>query len=265
MVNAGSNTVDLFDIEINKSGGSSVTFTNGTYVLNGTLYPTLGNIIMDAAPTQFIVNSISGVGGARIAAVSSGSSITGNVTVRRYIEPGVADWRCVASPVTGATLLDWDDNIAISGVGFPDGCAIGTGDACFYSVKRTTINAYVDVTNILQPLTNGKGFDVYMGDDTIVFSGVTLDVTGTVHGSADYVVNFNHGWNLQGNALVSPVVWSSLTKSHVGNYYYIYDTGAETWNGMMERQIHPVQQNLQVVSNSTRSRLLDLRFQVHYV
>ncbi|MBK6951972.1 MAG: hypothetical protein IPH24_07960 [Crocinitomicaceae bacterium] len=71
MVNAGGNTVDLFDIEINKSGGSSVTFTNGTYVLNGTLYPTLGNIIMDAAPTQFIVNSISGVGGARIAAVST--------------------------------------------------------------------------------------------------------------------------------------------------------------------------------------------------
>ncbi|MBK9590954.1 MAG: hypothetical protein IPO32_05410 [Crocinitomicaceae bacterium] len=88
VVNAGGNTVDLFDIEINKSGGSSVTFTNGTYVLNGTLYPTMGDIIMDAAPTQFIVNSISGVGGARIAAVSS-SSITGNVTVRRYIEPGV--------------------------------------------------------------------------------------------------------------------------------------------------------------------------------
>ncbi|MBK6951971.1 MAG: hypothetical protein IPH24_07955 [Crocinitomicaceae bacterium] len=138
-------------------------------------------------------------------------------------------------------MLDWDDNLAISGVGFPDGCAIGTGGACFYSVKRTTVNAYVDVTNILQPLTNGKGFDVYMGDDTIVFSGVTLDVTGTVHGSSDYIVNFNHGWNLQGNALVSPVTWSSLTKSHVGNYYYIYDTGSGNMGGVMGYLIHQVQ------------------------
>ncbi|MBK9590953.1 MAG: hypothetical protein IPO32_05405 [Crocinitomicaceae bacterium] len=66
-----------------------------------------------------------------------------------------------------------------------------------------------------------------MGDDTIVFSGVTLDVTGTVHGSADYVVNFNQWMEYPRKSFgPSPIICSTFTKSHVGNYYYIYDSGS---------------------------------------
>lgn len=234
-INASGNSVSLNDLEINNNSGNAITFFQGEYILNGTLYPTLGNLVIDSNPgNSFIVNSTSDVGGGRIAAFGTGASLNGDVTVRRFIPAGVADFRDIASPVIGATLSDWDDDLLISGTGFPDGCAIGSDGACFYSVKRYISNQYVDQTSMSNPLTNGVGFEAYMGDDTIIFSGTTLDVTGPIHTGSDYLVNVGSGWQIQGNPFASPIAFSSINRSHVDNYFYVYDASTgfyEYWDG----------------------------------
>ncbi|MBI3133418.1 MAG: T9SS type A sorting domain-containing protein [Bacteroidetes bacterium] len=234
-IDAGvGNSIEFNDLEINNSSGLGVTFYESEYVISGTLYPTLGTLTIDPAPgNSFIINSTSDVGGGRIAAINGGAAITGNVTVRRFIPAGVADYRDIASPVIGATLTQWDDDLFISGVGFPDGCAYGTG-GCFYSVKKYVINQYVDQTSMANPLTNGVGFEAYMGDDTIVFSGTTLDVTGTVRDGSDFPVTVGNEWQIQGNPFASPISFSTVTRSHVGNFFYVYDAATgfyEYWDG----------------------------------
>lgn len=233
-VDAGGSSVTLNNVEINKSAGTDVTFYLSEYIVNGTVSPNNGNLIIDPAlGNDFIINSTSDVGGGRIGAIAGGASISGNITVRRYIPAGVADWRDIASPVIGATLTQWDDDMYISGEGFPDGCAYGTG-GCFYSVKRYVINTYVNQTSMTNPLTNGVGFEAYLGDDTITYSGGTIDVTGTVHNGNDYAVTVGNQWQIQGNPFASPISFSTVTRSHVANYFYVYcpTTGYyEYWDG----------------------------------
>lgn len=233
-VDAGGNAVAFYDVEINNSSSGSVTFYLSQYTLNGTLYPTNGNMVIDpTVGNEFIINSTSDVGGGRVAAIGGSATITGDFVVRRFIPAGVADYRDICSPVIGATLTQWDDDLLISGVGFPDGCAYGTG-GCYYSVKRYVINQYVDQTSMSNPLTNGVGFEAYMGDDTITFSGTTLDVTGPIRDANDYVVTVGNLWQIQGNPYASPISFSTVTRSHVDNYFYVYDAATgfyEYWDG----------------------------------
>src|SRR5690606_7200153 len=124
-LDAGGSTIEFNDLVINNSSGGNVTFFESVYIINGTLFPNQGTLLMSPSlGNELIINSTSGTGGGRIAAFNGSSSIVGPVTVRRFIEPGSADWRNLSSPVSNATFVQWDDDLFISGTGFPDGCAI---------------------------------------------------------------------------------------------------------------------------------------------
>jgi hypothetical protein len=225
-VDAAGNTVEFNDLLIDNTHPLGFTFYQSEYILNGTLYPNQGDIIIENVPgNSFIVNSVSATEGGRIAAISGSATITGDVVVRRFIQPGVADWRDISSPITNGTVLTLDNQMSISGEGFPDGCAYGTG-GCFYSVRQYVNNQYVNVTSVTAPLVSGSGYQVFFGDDLTTFSGITLDYRGTILDNSDHQIAIGSGWNIQGNPYPSPITFTTLTKSHVGNYYYIYDSGS---------------------------------------
>ncbi|PZE18292.1 hypothetical protein DNU06_00205 [Putridiphycobacter roseus] len=221
---------DFNDIEINNNG-DVVELQNGTIVLNGTLTPTSGKF--DFTAGSFIVNSVSAVSSARIAAVNVNAELSGNATVRRFIPAGVAGNRNLASPVVGATLAHWDDSLAISGYGFPDGCAYGdtTASGCYFSVKYYWQDRFYDITNINYVLENGKGYEIFIGDDLVTYSGTTIAVTGALNNSDVTTMNTT-AWGTLGNPYASPVLFSQASTTNVmGKYFYIYDpaSGGYQW------------------------------------
>jgi hypothetical protein len=220
-IDAGGNTVDFNDLEINNSGGG-VTFFESQYILNGVLYPTQGSMTIDPTPANaFIINSTSAASTARIDQAGSGFTFDGTFTVRRFLPGGNADYRDIASSVNGADLSMWDASIFMSGEGFPDGCAYGTG--CFYSVLYYENDVAVEVTDPNEPLVTGRGYEVFIGDDLTTFGGATLEVTGTLNDGQDVVLTALANYSTLGNPYASPISWENISLSGVGDFFYVYD------------------------------------------
>ncbi len=225
------NSVEVAFNDLTLENSDSVILDNGTVLIDGLLSPNSG--VFDFSAGSLIINSTSGLTTGRVGPVGINCSFNGNATVRRFLPPGVAGNRNLASPVIGATLSDWDQDLAISGAGFPDGCAYGdtTASGCYFSVKKYFISQYQDVTSITYPLTNGTGFEVFVGDDLSVWSGATIEVTGTLNDN-DVSTVIPNGWHIAGNPFASPVLYSqAITTNFVSDYFYVYDaqSGSYQW------------------------------------
>jgi hypothetical protein len=216
----------LSNLLVDNPSDADVTFENGIFSLSGTFSPNLGNIVI-APSTQFIIESNSPTEGGRIGPIISPTTITGNIAVERFIPPGVADWRNLSSPVIGSTFDDWDPDLAMSGPGFPDGCASGPDDPCFKSVRYTNHSISVNVLNSYEPITNGRGFELFVGSDLELFDGTTLTSTGPVNSATDVIRNYSTGWTTIGNPYASPIHYNEVNKSSsISKYYYVYDAAA---------------------------------------
>ena len=221
-------TVDFNNLVINNSSGVNVDLFGGTYILNGKLSPNVGALLLDGG-TTFIINSTSATTGGRIGQIINPASLSGTFSVRRFIPAGTADYRNMASPVIGATFDNWDPDIFMSGPGFPDGCAFGP-NGCFKSVKYHKNSVYVDVLNSTDPITNGTGYELFLGDDLNTFSASTVTSTGNLNTGADIVRSMNTGWELLGNPYACPITYSTIAKtSQIGKYFYVYDATAGSY------------------------------------
>lgn len=236
LINANGNTVNLHEVLVESPNQSNIFFFNGEYVLNDVLHPNKGTMIVISG-AKFIVNSVSETTSGRVGVMLPTFTMQGNVTVRRFLPAGSAGNRLIASPVNGANLSEWDNDIYISGTGFPDGCAYSS-DGCYYSCKRYSggdfSGSYIDVTDPNEPLPNGTGYEVFLGDDLNVFSGATISSTGTLRSSSDFSIvspQIMPGWNIMGNPYASPISFNAIVTSHIGNYFYIYDvaSGGYQW------------------------------------
>ncbi|MFK8037026.1 MAG: T9SS type A sorting domain-containing protein [Crocinitomicaceae bacterium] len=222
-----SDTVEFFDLEINNMG-DSVKLLNGRIIMNGTLSPNSG--VFDYTAAGITINSTSSLSSARVGPVNINAVLLGDATVRRFIPSGVAGNRNLASPVIGATLADWDDSLLISGLGFPDGCAF-TAAGCYYSVKEYSLSNFNDVTSIGASLDNGRGYEIFLGDDLVTFSGATVSVTGSLNNTDVTTINPN-GWGTFGNPYASPVLFSLASQTNImGLYFYVFDaaSGGYQW------------------------------------
>ncbi len=231
-INAFGATVDFHDLEINNSTGSNVDLFSSVYQLNGSLLMEKGHLVIDnSAGGLFVVRSTSPTTSGRIGEIKTGTTISGNVRVERFIPAGNAEWRNLSSPVSNTTLADWDEELFMSGTNFPDGCAYGAS-GCFHSVKIHTVGVSQDITNINTALIPGRAYEVFVGDDLNTFSGATINVNGQLHPSTGVSVTINHDWNTVGNPFASPILFSSIPKSsQMGKYFYVYDavTGGYQW------------------------------------
>lgn len=218
-----SGTINFYDLTIQNSS-TGVTLNTGTYTIDNNVVVNDGGLNTNGNGFTLLAN---GTQSARIRFINAGTSITGNVTLQRNLPAGSADYRDLSNPFTGGIdFSQWDDDLIISGTGFPDGCAYGGG--CFASIKTFDAfsQTYSDVTNVTDPMENSIGYEAFLGDDLNTFNGVQLDVTGTVNGAAGFLQNVRAGWNLVGNPYACEIDWHSMSLgAGVGDFFYIYDSG----------------------------------------
>lgn len=159
-------------------------------------------------------------------------TITGNVTVERYLTGGW-DWHLLSSPVVDQTIVGSTNFIE-----FPSG--IGDPNVDFYRYDETaTSTPWVNIkgaggtlnTNFGTPSSNplfveGQGYLVSYQTAEITKSFVGVPFTGPMLIPLTYTSGGSKGWNLVGNLYPSAIDWDegNITKSGLfSDYYYIYN------------------------------------------
>lgn len=227
----GSAFTNFGNLEIANTAGVNNIANNR---IRGTLFLTAGTLSATSNDFLFVSDA---AGTARIDQVmAGGGSLSGTRFVcQRFVgvsAPSTSTpyWSYLSSPVSGATVLDWDNEMYMSGVGGAD------GNACcpiFYSVRRYSGSVYSNLTSTGTALGTGQGFMVWTADNMTTFSGLLFDSRG-IPTIGDQSINVPSGFTVIGNPFMSQVQWSSFTRTNVNNFFYIVDESISnyaTWNG----------------------------------
>jgi hypothetical protein len=227
----GSFFTDFGNVEINNTSGVNNVANNR---IRGTLFLTAGTLTASSNDFLFVSDAS---GTARIDQVASGGgTLSGTRFIcQRFIGVSAPStttpyWSYFSSPVTGSTVLDWDNEMYMSGVGGAD------GNACcpiFRSVRRYSASVYTNVTSTGTALGTGQGFMVWTADNMTTFSGLLFDTRG-VPVIGDQNISVPAGFTIIGNPFMSQVDWASFTRTNVNNFFYIIDESISnyaTWDG----------------------------------
>ena len=101
-----SSTAQLGTMTINNSAGGTVTISSGPVDIYSSLNLTKGNLVIGSSPALLTLKSTA-TQTANVTAITSGYSITGNVSVERYITGGTATYRgfrLLSSPVYASAV-----------------------------------------------------------------------------------------------------------------------------------------------------------------
>lgn len=215
--NAINGTATLTTINaIEKTGTGTLSFGHATNLLDS-IKISGGSV----TGTNLTLKSTSALK-ARIAEISGGGSLTGNITVETFIPGGTTDWAVLgASGVNGLTFNSWYPTIPMSIEGSATGVT-SAGGYYFESVQGwDEANAYgYDTTmTIGTSITPGKGYWLFVGtglsssaDITTVVSGspVTGNQTPSLSNSAQ------NGDCLLANPFPSPISWDRIVAANPG-------------------------------------------------
>lgn len=231
--------LDAENITINNAAG--VTTQNGAINLHGRLTLTNGNF-----ETNNSLTLISDATGTASIAEITGGSISGEITMQRYVDAGATNWRFFSPPVSGATLADWNDDFITSGFTgsdfpffIPNGWVTIFTSIYFYDETVTGIldNGYVAATNVTNSVAVGEGLWIWCGDTITGTDPFTVDITGPPNtGTINLPVTYTNsgsatddGWNMVGNPYPASIDWddASITKTNINNAIYIWNPDLE--------------------------------------
>ncbi|HOX81970.1 MAG TPA: T9SS type A sorting domain-containing protein, partial [Chryseolinea sp.] len=240
----------LHHININKSSGTSVTFSNSAN-LRGTLNVASTNTTAFSNGNLTLVSSSDdGSADAAINTLPTGSSISGDVNVQRYMSGEGRIYRYLSSPVSNATIESLMDDFPITGT-FDDpstGAGINSASPSFYYYDETLFDplgwiAYPSLGLASEnPMEAGRGYSAFIREGT---NATTWDVTGTINqGDIELPVTYvntntpaSDGWNLVGNPYPASIDWDVVNgwdKINIDNGIAIRDNGIDNflyWDG----------------------------------
>ncbi|MDQ8003604.1 MAG: T9SS type A sorting domain-containing protein [Pedobacter sp.] len=215
------------------SGGTK-TLTSGSFAVATTGVLTMGSsTTLNANGNLTVLSDVSNSG--TIATIPSGSSISGNVTVQRFVRGGAKDpfrtHRMFSSPIhTGSNtynLAQLTDDILITGKsvnGFHEVGNSGTS-AWFYDATSTGFKVFPSATT---PVLAGRGvYVLYRGNTSNAAAkvaspyvdpeNVVMDFSGTLNQQnvtvpLEYSATVS-GFNLLGNPYASSINWDNVISS----------------------------------------------------
>jgi hypothetical protein len=208
----GTSATDFYNVTINNGSNTTINSSNqgikAVLLCNGTLN-TSGNLTLLSTVTQTALVDGSGSG-----------SISGNITMQRYLPSGFG-YHYFSSPFQAATVNEFGDDMDL-GATFPT----------FYEYDESrTSSGWVDYTTSTNSLNPMEGYAVNFGDQS---DPKTVDVTGTINDGSMQVTLYNNdntytqGFNLVGNPYPSPIDWdasSGWTKTNIDDALYFFEAG----------------------------------------
>lgn len=232
----------MANITVNKSGGSDVIL-NSPILLTGILNVQSASDFNSNNNLVLLSTSDKNTGNASIAALLNGATVSGNVTVQRYMEKEIRMYRYISSPITDASVAELQaSNLYVtgpfSGSSTCTGCT--TNASMFIYDGATSTYSRFPVSSNTETLTPGRGYSVFVRHD-ILPGPLTLNLNGPIN-SGTVILPVGHNpvgesWNLVGNPYPSTIDWDNVTgwsRTNIGNNVAVRDntTGSfMTWNG----------------------------------
>lgn len=238
------------NINVNKTGGtlqlaSTVNLRRALTVSSATTIESDGYLVL-------LSTSDGTTGNARIGTLPAGASITGNVTVQRYMSDEGRIYRYISAPVSGFSVAALQSFVPVTGpfTGSSTCSGCTTNPSMYYYNETIAGNADAGwerfpVSSNSETLQTGRGYAVFVRDD-IIPGNVRIDWLGPVHqGIISLPVSFTNtgnpggdGWNLVGNPYPSSIDWdfaSGWTKTNISGTIAVRDNGAggifRYWDG----------------------------------
>lgn len=249
---AGLNFVNLI-----VTAGGTKTLTSPASV-SGTLTVTTSGTVFQTSDQLTLTSTASGT--ARVAQVTSGASITGNVTVQSFI-PAKAGryWYHITSPVSGgtATVANLQDDLAITGpfTGASNpGNGINRNGVSMYTYNASTGDwaAFPSASNA-ETMSRVNGYRMFVRDGSASLApsttAKTLDLTGTLNvGTQTYSLAYSPvggspagGWNFIGNPYFSNITgnvnnagWNITGVSMPERTIYTWDSDAAAYTSCVD-------------------------------
>lgn len=266
-----SSITNFNNLEVNKTGGTvniaGIARVAGQLRLrNGT-----SNINVQPSGQLILTSSASGTG--RLGVVPSGASITGNLTMERYIPafPSTASggWYFLGSPITGKNFTDWSDDFRVYGpasaYGSQGGGILPTSaqHGTIFEYRQAEHNATLDTAQKIGwrfpsgNIVNGAGYRVFINQGTISNQkfenigspkiGLTIFPTLTRNEYADCQPHQSpatvtceekdRGWNLLSNPYPCPINWDATagwTKpGSMNNTFYVWNPVAAQYQAYL--------------------------------
>lgn len=240
----------LHHITINKTTTATITFFDAANISGTLSVLSLNTTVFSNGNLTLLSSSDAGDSDASIHTLPSGSSLSGDVTIQRYMSGEGRIYRYISSPVSNASVASMMDDFPVTGT-FTDpstGPGIRSANASFFYYDETQLSALgwipypstgLASENILQ---TGKGYAAYIREAA---KATTWDVTGGINqGDIIFPINFtntsdpiNDGWNLVGNPYPSSIDWNMVggwDKVHINNGIAVRNNGAGNfmyWDG----------------------------------
>ncbi len=185
-----------------------VTATLGTFATNNNL-----TLISNSSQTALISGSGSG-------------SVTGNVTMQRYLGSGLLGYKYLSTPLGGISDTHYSSYLSSTPGNFPK----------FYSYNENPAvdkSGWTVFSGALSPMV---GYAVNMGTR----GATTISLTGTANTgtySASLQNNnktYTQGFNLVGNPYPSPIDWKAATgwtKTNIDDAIYFFNASGDEYSG----------------------------------
>ena len=243
---SGAGTVG--SLVLNKTGGTT-TIASGRMEVSGVLTLTSG--ILSTGGLLTLKSSSTGT--ASIAEHTASSSISGTVTVERFVDvQGRAkQWRTMGFPYSGTMTMDRVSGIAVDYTAGSRSVMYyneGSDNGAYGSGTGGRNAGYQSLVSATDPIPERRGVMLWLyGDGNTggnanrgTMSGtLTMSSSGSLNEDGNAVTiplafstgNTNRGWNLVSNPFASPIDWShaGITKTNIDNAIYRWDPAAASW------------------------------------
>jgi len=177
-----TNTASIADMTINNSAGGTVTINGGPVDIYDVVKLTKGNLAVGSSPAALTLKC-SSTQAASVAAIPSAYSVSGNVTVERYISggSGYRSYRLLSSPVYNASptssLNVFSLNYLQTGI-FLTGSAGGgfdkTGNPTIYLYREDMVPSNTTFTSGnfwgISAINNSPSYNYYLNNGSTAYN-----------------------------------------------------------------------------------------------
>ncbi len=177
-----TNTASLADMKVNNSAGGTVTINSGPVDIYDVITLTKGNLTVGSSPAALTLKC-SSTQAASVAAIPSTYSVSGNVTVERYISggSGYRSYRLLSSPVYNASptasLNVYSLNYLQTGI-YLTGTAGGgfdkTGNPTIYLYREDMVPSNTTFTSGnfwgISAINNSPSYNYYLNNGSTAYN-----------------------------------------------------------------------------------------------